>query len=382
MSKIWLKEFGGMVPRIGEQHLSAQRRIAETGYFPGRGQAKDREIMSWPHATEAENCHLFSGELRPLKQPQLTHTFCRPDEECWRAPIPVDPSIPPPEPPEPPPGCVPVVITQQLPLSDFCKEYACDAVDLYWAANATSADGKKLIWPVIGQYSRNGGVWQIDYLEGGGWNNDANLNRELNITVPTLPEDDTYGVTPPGLNPPVFCPPGGVVRKRKYGRIQWPTYVRNAVSGNKLSLGCLYWQETNTYTSLGSMIISFNGSSAQFRTGNTLSNGNPAIYTRVGGINGAVYELPTDTMCAVVYEASLEQLGGTLRATGKIFVNGVLASTSSADYPGATFSYWWGFGLQETNLFSHVGIGTNIDPAEFYAAYQQTFTDYVDPDCA
>ncbi len=92
MSRISLKWFGGMVPRRGEQHLP-------------------RSL----HATEAENCNLYSGELRPLKKPSLSHQFCRPDEECWRSPLPDDPSVPPPEPPPEPPLCVPVTITGQTP---------------------------------------------------------------------------------------------------------------------------------------------------------------------------------------------------------------------------------------------------------------------------
>ena len=85
---IALKWFGGMIPRRGRQHLPA------------------------PHATEAENCNLYSGELRPLRQPALAHQFCRPDQECWRTPIPDDPSVPP-EPPPEPPACIPVTIVTQ-----------------------------------------------------------------------------------------------------------------------------------------------------------------------------------------------------------------------------------------------------------------------------
>jgi len=83
MAFISLKWFAGMVPRRGNQHLNA------------------------PHATEAENCNLYSGELRPLHKPALAHRFCRPEDDCWRQPFPDDPSVPPVEPPEPP-NCIPV----------------------------------------------------------------------------------------------------------------------------------------------------------------------------------------------------------------------------------------------------------------------------------
>ena len=96
MSRISLKWFGGMVPRRGEQHLP-------------------RSL----HATEAENCNLYSGELRPLKKPSLSHQFCRPDEDCWRSPLPDDPSVPPPEPPPEPPLCVPVAIESTSPAYDL-----------------------------------------------------------------------------------------------------------------------------------------------------------------------------------------------------------------------------------------------------------------------
>jgi hypothetical protein len=54
MAVISLKWFGGMIPRAGERHLPP------------------------PHATEAENCNLYSGELRPLKKPALAHRFWQP----------------------------------------------------------------------------------------------------------------------------------------------------------------------------------------------------------------------------------------------------------------------------------------------------------------
>jgi hypothetical protein len=56
MAVISLKWFGGMIPRAGEQHLPP------------------------PHATEAENCNLYSGELRPLNKPALAHRFWSPTE--------------------------------------------------------------------------------------------------------------------------------------------------------------------------------------------------------------------------------------------------------------------------------------------------------------
>lgn len=141
MSKIFLKWFGGMRPRQGDQHL-IQQRLEETGIFRGATNP-DREINQGIHATEAENCNLFSGELRPIKQPALAYQFCRPDEDCWRAPIPDDPSIPP-EPPPEPPSCTPVVITGQTPITTLppeCNPYACDAMDIEWAAIANSVGG-------------------------------------------------------------------------------------------------------------------------------------------------------------------------------------------------------------------------------------------------
>lgn len=86
MALISLLWFGGMAPRYGEQHLSK------------------------PHATEAENCKLYSGELRPLTKPALAHQFCRPGEPCWFVPLTPEPPV---ENPPEPPACVPVVITSQ-----------------------------------------------------------------------------------------------------------------------------------------------------------------------------------------------------------------------------------------------------------------------------
>lgn len=77
-----------MIPRRGEQHLPA------------------------PHATEAENVNLYSGELRPLKKPARAHEFCRPEDECWNTPLVDDPSFPPTL-PECPPGGEPPVVTQE-----------------------------------------------------------------------------------------------------------------------------------------------------------------------------------------------------------------------------------------------------------------------------
>ena len=102
MAFISLKWFAGIVPRRGRQHLDA------------------------PHATEAENCNLYSGELRPLKKPALVHKFCTPANDCWRQPLPEDPSNPP-EPPPEPPQCVPVV-SQPIGV-DACKIYECDSLE-------------------------------------------------------------------------------------------------------------------------------------------------------------------------------------------------------------------------------------------------------------
>lgn len=83
-----------MVPRLGNQHLKP------------------------PHATEAENCNLYSGELRPLNRPALAHKFCEPGDTCFITPKPEDPSIPP-EPPPEPPQCVSVVIVTQPTAGDL-----------------------------------------------------------------------------------------------------------------------------------------------------------------------------------------------------------------------------------------------------------------------
>lgn len=88
MARLSLKWFGGMIPRRGEQHLPA------------------------PHATEAENVNLYSGELRPLKKPARAHEFCRPEDECWNTPLVDDPSFPPTL-PECPPGGEKPEITQE-----------------------------------------------------------------------------------------------------------------------------------------------------------------------------------------------------------------------------------------------------------------------------
>ena len=139
MSKIWLKWFGGMVPRQGEQHLNP-KRLEETGLFRRPPVNPNVEIERGVHATEAENCNLYSGELRPLHKPALAHHFCQPGDECWHVPIPDDPSVPPPEPPPPPPNCVPVVITGQ-PGPPVCKYYACDAFDSALSGIVTASAG-------------------------------------------------------------------------------------------------------------------------------------------------------------------------------------------------------------------------------------------------
>ena len=94
---------------MGEQHLQGDNRLEETGYFrrPQVNPNFDIETGMW--ATEAENCNLYSGELRPLHKPALAYHFCRPGDPCWHVPIPDDPSVPP-EPPVEPPNCVPVAI--------------------------------------------------------------------------------------------------------------------------------------------------------------------------------------------------------------------------------------------------------------------------------
>lgn len=127
MSKLWMKWFGGMVPRRGEQHLT-DKRLEETGYFRQAPVNPNFEVESGINATEAENCNLYSGELRPLHKPALAHRFCRPGDACWHVPIPDDPSLPPPPPPPEPPFCLPVVITGQ-PGPPVCTYYGCDALN-------------------------------------------------------------------------------------------------------------------------------------------------------------------------------------------------------------------------------------------------------------
>ena len=63
-----------------------------------------------PHATAAENCNLYSGELRPLKKPALAHQFCQPGDTCFLTPKPDDPTG---EPPPEPPNCIAVYIVTQ-----------------------------------------------------------------------------------------------------------------------------------------------------------------------------------------------------------------------------------------------------------------------------
>lgn len=81
MALISLKWFGGMVPRMGEQHLPP---IA---------------------ATDAQNTNLYSGELRPMVVPALAHVFPEPTADDFKDP-PDPPKLPP-----PPPGCIAVAIT-------------------------------------------------------------------------------------------------------------------------------------------------------------------------------------------------------------------------------------------------------------------------------
>ena len=82
MSLINLLWFGGMIPRAGEQHMPP------------------------PHASEAENTNLYSGELRPLHKPSLAHRFAAPGDDDFITFPPIDPSLPPGETPgeRPPTG--------------------------------------------------------------------------------------------------------------------------------------------------------------------------------------------------------------------------------------------------------------------------------------
>lgn len=119
---IALKWFGGMIPRRGNQHLPA------------------------PHATEAENCNLYSGELRPLKQPALFYQFCRPDQECWRTPIPEDPSVPP-EPPPEPPACISVtIVTQPVIISGTPTYVAGEVIQIQVTVNSDATAPVQYQW--------------------------------------------------------------------------------------------------------------------------------------------------------------------------------------------------------------------------------------------
>ena len=125
MAFIALKWFGGMIPRRGRQHLPA------------------------PHATEAENCNLMSGELRPLKKPATAHVFCTPVDDCWRAPFPDDPSIDP-EPPPEPPQCVPVVITSHPTPTTTPSYIVGEVITIQLTVNADATV------PIQIQWYRNG----------------------------------------------------------------------------------------------------------------------------------------------------------------------------------------------------------------------------------
>lgn len=440
MSRISLKWFGGMIPRRGEQHLPV------------------------PHATEAENCNLYSGELRPLRQPSLTHQFCRPEEECFRSPLPPDPSIPPPEPPIEPPQCVPVQILSQSPalsLGDVfvdteftlsvtvntdatepveyqwfkngiaipsavdqtytftateadsfafwtvfvqnpcgeelsepwhigavtvpptCEDYECDALETFWDFNSTA----DLYYPVVGQYTRNGGIWTKVYRDAGGWNAVPQPDGSRNITVPTLPEDDDYNQTLPGTRTASFCGPddiNGAVFKDKMGNVVFDTATRAEFgTGDYFTVGAVYWQNTTAFQSLGSIFVSMNGANGQWRFGMGADGaGNPTVYARVGGANGKSFSLPTDRMCSLIYECSKQQVGPDLNFFGKIYVDGVLVSEASWTYTSYTFSYWWGFGLDRLTTWVHVGVSNGpIDALEFHQAYLQSFTNYYDPEC-
>ena len=95
MAVISLKWFGGMIPRAGEQPLPP------------------------PYATEAENCNLYSGELRPLNKPALAHVFWSPTE------------------------------TDLLTTSGVaCKVYECDAYD-----TAIRASNPAVYYPMTGGLS-------------------------------------------------------------------------------------------------------------------------------------------------------------------------------------------------------------------------------------
>lgn len=118
MSRIFLKWFAGMIPRQGEQHLKASK-IAETGLFWEPPQQRDEQLAPQQvHATEAENCRLYSGELRPLNRPALAHAFARPGDRDFYAPTVEDPSYPPDQPVEPP-ECIAPTITQQPTFTDY-----------------------------------------------------------------------------------------------------------------------------------------------------------------------------------------------------------------------------------------------------------------------
>jgi hypothetical protein len=78
-----------MVPRRGDQHLAQA------------------------NATEAQNVNLYSGALRPLAEPTLTHAFLSPTDEGWKEDNPpeIEPQDPPP--PDDSESCIIVAILVQ-----------------------------------------------------------------------------------------------------------------------------------------------------------------------------------------------------------------------------------------------------------------------------
>lgn len=119
MSNIFLKWFGGMIPRMGEQNLKKER-MAETGFFPSGMQPRSESLAPRNvNATEAANVNLYSGELRPLTKPARAHEFARPGDDDFYAPTWDDPSYPPDSPETPGKECIPPNITDPPVFVDY-----------------------------------------------------------------------------------------------------------------------------------------------------------------------------------------------------------------------------------------------------------------------
>lgn len=248
----------------------------------------------------------------------------------------------------------------------------CDALDKYWYLNAVTGSLGQLYWPCVGQTTRNGGMWSYDYLINGGWNASPKPDGTLNLTVPTLPEQDNVNQTAPGTTRPVFCGTGGITQKQKYNRVLWPSEYQTAIGSGWGSVSCMYYQTRTSPSSLGclTLISRISWGDSTIQTQASSINGNPAIAVTTQSQTGDFFELPTDRMVAITLAGVYGNApGGEVTVDARLYVDGVLVS--SVDYTNPftttdTFLYWKGVGMESGCYVAHLGVTGSNNSTQFY----------------